>query len=274
MFEKHQLGYYVLRYAPDALKEEFVNIGVVLVGEGGDAAFADVRFTRDWRRVLCLDPGADLETLQSLERDVRSRLKDAGSRSDILYRLQDLCSNLIQISPAKGCLGQEPAKELEILAKQYLESRAGGAVARVPGGRRRMVASMRSAFEREGLAQFLELEVPVTEFTRPGDPFKVDMAYTAKATGRDMIRMFHAVPLAQGIDGAKVLAFSYPQIAQGILEKRAAGSTLTAVIEDDLDRSDEAILFALATMERSRIEVAGLGEMPRLAEIARTELIG
>lgn len=274
MAEKHQLGYYVLRYVPDALKDEFVNIGVILVGEGGDAAFAEVRFTRDWRRVLCMDPGADLEMLQALERDVRTRLRDAGSRSDILYRLQDLCSNLVQISPAKGCLGEEPAKELEILAKQYLESRTAGAAARALSGRRRMIASMRSAFDREGLAEFLEFEVPVAEFTRMGDPFKVDMAYTAKGSGGDTIRMFHAVPLGQGIDGAKVVAFSYPQIAQGVLEKRGLASSLTAVVEDELDRSDEAVLFALAMMERSRIEVAGVGEMPRLAEIARKELIG
>ena len=51
-----------------------------------------------------------------------------------------------------------------------------------------------------------------------------------------------------------------------------AGLSLTAIVEDGLDRSDEAILFALATMERSRIAVAGVSEMPRLAEVARREL--
>ena len=55
--DRHELGFFLLRYVPDAVKEEFVNIGVVMVGGGTDAGYADVRFTRDWRRVLCLDPG-------------------------------------------------------------------------------------------------------------------------------------------------------------------------------------------------------------------------
>jgi hypothetical protein len=38
-----------------------------MVEPGAD--FADVRFTRDWRRVRCLDPQADIEMLQALEND-------------------------------------------------------------------------------------------------------------------------------------------------------------------------------------------------------------
>ncbi len=49
-------------------------------------------------------------------------------------------------------------------------------------------------------------------------------------------------------------------------------SELTAVVEDKLDRQDEAIAFALATLERSRITVAAQAELPRLAEAARREL--
>ena len=86
--DRHELGFFLLRYVPDAVKEEFVNIGVVMVGGGTDAGYADVRFTRDWRRVLCLDPGADLEWLQALERDIRMRLMDGAGRADILYRLR------------------------------------------------------------------------------------------------------------------------------------------------------------------------------------------
>src|SRR5579885_1941122 len=132
--DKHELEFFLLRYVPDAVKDEFVNVGVVLVGEGADAGFAEVRFTRDWRRVWCLDPGADVGWLQALERDIRMRLKDAAGRADILDRLQDLCSNGIQISAAKGCLGEEPAEELESLAKMYLGGGGSGQGAGVFGG--------------------------------------------------------------------------------------------------------------------------------------------
>jgi hypothetical protein len=52
--------FFVLRYAPDAVKNEFVNIGLVLLPPAGSA---QVRFTRDWSRVLCLDPEATPSSL-------------------------------------------------------------------------------------------------------------------------------------------------------------------------------------------------------------------
>ena len=266
--DKHELGFFLLRYVPDAVKDEFVYVGVVLVAEGRDAAFADVRFTRDWRRVLCLDPGADVEWLQALERDVRMRLRDAGSRADILYRLQDLCSNVIQISASKGCLGEEPARELESLAKLYLEAAPARAGKRAPSGRQRIVTAMRDAFEREGVWKLMRKEIAAETYTHKGDPLKIDCAYRPNG----IIKMFQAVALSSDVDAAKVLAFSYPQLAEGIAREERAETSLTAVVEDGLDRSDEEIVFALAMMERSRISVAGVGEMPRLAEVARREL--
>lgn len=268
MAGRHELGYYVLRYVSDAVKDEFVNIGVVLVGEGEDASFAEVRFTRDWRRVLCMDPGADLEMLQALERDIRSRLKDAGSRSDVLYRLQDLCSNLVQISPAKGCLGEEPAQELESLAKLYLEGHVAAGGARLAGGRRQIVTAMRSAFEREGVWELMRKEIAAEHYTYKGDPLKIDCGYRPNGT----VKMFHAVSIRAGVDGCKALAFSFPQIAEGMALEEKAEISLTAVVENGLDRSEEAVAFALATLQRSRIAVAAVAEMPRFAELARQEL--
>jgi hypothetical protein len=269
--DKHELGVFLLRYVPDAVKDEFVNVGVVLVGEGADAGFADVRFTRDWRRVLCLDPGADVEWLQALERDIRLRLKDAAGRQEILYRLQDLCSNVIQISAAKGCLGAEPTEELERLTKTYLESAAGfRVVKRVPSARQRIVTAMREAFEREGIWKMMWREIPAAKYTHAGDPLKIDCAYRVGAS----VKMFHAAALSSDVDAAKVLAFSYPSMAEGIAREEKAETSLTAVVEDSLNRSDEGILFALALMERSLIGVASVSEMPRLAAVARRELVG
>lgn len=266
---KHELGFFLLRYVPDAVKDEFVNVGIVLVGGGVDAGYAGVRFTRDWRRVLCMDPGADLEWLQALEKDIRMRLQDAGGREDILFRLQDLCSNVIQVSATKGCLGAEPAQELESLAKLYLEAPPIRAGKRVPGGRQRILAAMRNAFEREGVWKLMRKDIAVESYTHEGDPLKIDCAYRPNG----VIKMFHGVALSSDVDSAKVLAFSYPEIEAGIARDEKAGLSLTAIVEDGLDRSDEGIRFALAIMERSRIAVAGVSEMPRLAEVARRELL-
>src|ERR1035437_7287908 len=54
--------FFLLRYVPDVVKQEFVNVGVVMLEEG-EGGFTDVRFTRDWRRVRCLEPEVDIELL-------------------------------------------------------------------------------------------------------------------------------------------------------------------------------------------------------------------
>ena len=70
MAEKKQCEFFLLRYVPDAVKDEFVNIGVVLLETGGaggaPAGFADLRFTADWSRVRCLDRAAFVELLAAL----------------------------------------------------------------------------------------------------------------------------------------------------------------------------------------------------------------
>ncbi len=48
--------FFLLRYVPDVVKGEFVNIGVLLretagSRQAGRQAWAQVRFTRDWSRV-------------------------------------------------------------------------------------------------------------------------------------------------------------------------------------------------------------------------------
>jgi hypothetical protein len=97
MADRRQLEFFLLRYVPDAVKDEFVNIGLVMVEPGANGeGFADLRFTRDWRRVRCLDPQADVEMLAALERDIRGQLGNAHDREVLMRRLEDSFSNVIQ----------------------------------------------------------------------------------------------------------------------------------------------------------------------------------
>src|SRR5438105_2314390 len=154
MTDKRQYEFFLLRYVPDAVKSEFVNIGVVLLGMESD--YAEVRLTRDWRRVRCLDPAADIELLEGLERDLRKQLSEGTDREVMIRRLQESFSNLVQV--------------------------------------------------RE--------------------------------------------------------------------KKEDATSILTAVVETDVDRNEEAVAFAVAMLEKSAISIASVAEMPHYAEVARSELSG
>lgn len=268
MSEKRQLEFFLLRYVPDAVKDEFVNIGVVMVepSETG-SGFADVRFARDWRRVQRLDPGADVEMLETLEREIRGSLAEVKDREALIKRLQDSFSNAIQLSPTKGVLAEEPALEIETLASLYLEARP--ARRREASGRARILGRMREAFEQAGVWALMRKNIAAAQYTFKGDPLKIDCGYRPNGE----IKMFQAVSLAGDADAAKALAFSYPQIAEGIAREEKASSSLTAIVEDGLARTDEAILFALATLQGAGIGVSGVGEMAAIAERARLELV-
>jgi Protein of unknown function (DUF3037) len=267
--DRRQLEFFLLRYVPDAVKDEFVNIGVVMVEAGAGAAgarFADVRFTRDWRRVRCLDPQVDVEMLEALEREIRGQLATTHDRKVLLRRLEDSFSNVIQLSPVKGLLAEDPAREIEAMASIYLEAaKVGGK--RVISGRQRILAAMREAFEQAGVEKFV-LPVPVAPYTKPGDPFHFDFGY--RVAGE--IKLFHAVSLKASVDSAVLLAARYPKIAPIMSKVAGAAPVLTAVIDDDLDRGQENVQFALSMMEDEKIRIAVVAEMPMIAEVARREL--
>ncbi len=267
MAERRPYEFFLLRYVPDAVKNEFVNIGVVMV-EPNVHGFADVRFTQDWRRVHCLDAQADVEWLQAMERDIRMQLSDFEHRDAWMKRVQESFSGMVQLSPTTGCLAEDPAKELVALAKLYLETPAAPAVKRVPTGRQLILRTMDEAFESAGVSKLLLRDVPVEEFTKRGDPFKFDFGYR---TGGDL-KLFQAVSLRASVDAAVTLAARYPKIEAGIVEKAKIDSWLTAVIDDDLDRSLQTTRFALETLEDARIRIAEAHEMEGIARNAALEL--
>ena len=263
MADKGQYELLILRYVPDAVKGERVNLGVLLLGEG----FADIRMTTDWRRLQCLDPDADTEVLQSLGREIHKWLQEPDGRAAVTKLLNESFSGLIEVSPSKGHLGAHPLQEIETLARIYLEKPSQPGKREV-SARQRILSSVQRSFEQAGVWEHMLKEIAVSRYTETGDPLKIDCGYRPNG----IIKMFHAVPLSTNPDLAKILAYSYQQMSVGIKVKEQASSLLTAVVEDGLDRSEPKIAFAFNTFERAQIGVAEVGSMPAIAEQVRVEL--
>ncbi len=132
MADYKHCDFFLLRYVPDVVKQEFINVGVVMLEEGDDG-FTEVRFTRDWRRVRCLDPEVDIELLQSYEDELRRLLQSRAAevinykppisrREWVLDVMQQSFSGALQVAPLQGVLTDAPQAELGILAHTYLES--------------------------------------------------------------------------------------------------------------------------------------------------------
>ena len=267
MSDRRQIEFFLLRYVPHALRQEFVNIGVLMVEDGANGSvFADVRFAKDWRRVRGLDPQVDVDVIEALLREIRREIGEVRDRALLLKKIEDQFSNVIQLSAPMQVLATNAAEEIETLASMFVDE-SKVAATRVLTGRGRILGAMRDAFEQAGVAK-LVLPVPVEPYTKAGDPFQFDFGYRV---GNEK-RLFHAVSLKVNVDSAVMLAARYPRILPAMAKVSGATPGLTAVIDDDLDRSADAVQFALGMMEEERIRIAVAAEMPLIAEVARQEL--
>lgn len=267
--------FFLVRYAPDPVKNEFVNIGVLLrpVGEGAP----ELRLTRDWSRVRCLDPDADTEMLEGMETEMRRRL--GGEEADLkplMTVIEDSFSHLLQITEPRGCLVENLAAGMEEMMRLYVEPRKEKRRAALTG-RTALLRSMRTHFEQARVWDLMRRRIAASAYTQPGDPLKLDCGYRPNG----LIRVFHAVSLDADAELAKVLAFSAPALRAGVERVENAELELTAIVEplrgssgdvpDDADRLAR-YRFGVETMEAQQIRVLTANDLERVAETARREL--
>ena len=210
MPELKKFDYFFLRYVPRPTMDDYVTFGVVML-EDAPNGFAGVRFVKNWRRLQCAHPEADLEYLRFLEQDIRQRLSDTTDTKDLLARMEDCFSGSIQTSPYKQYLAEEPQAALDAVARGTLDIPLAVGKAQ-PGGKRRILRKIQAAFEAAGIWRMIQKNIPAERYTYPGDPLKIDVAYRPNG----VIKMLQALSLEANVDAAKALAFSYPQLVAGI----------------------------------------------------------
>lgn len=268
MAEKRHLEFFLLRYVPDAVKGEFVNFGLMALENGPDGTqLIDVRFARDWGRVLCLDPQADLDVLSALQKEIRQELGRKKDELTLLKKMEDSFSGVVQVSPILPVLTERTAaSEIEDVARMFLDT-AKVHRTREPAGRQKILVTMRDEFEKAGVLPLLNV-VPAEPYTKKGDPFEFDFGYRYGSE----IKLFHAVSMRASVDSAVMLAARYPRIVPVMAQLTATTPLLTAVVETELDRTRSEIGFALEMMQESGIRVSTTREMAGIAEVARREL--
>jgi hypothetical protein len=262
---------------PDAVRNEYVHIGVILresaaADEPGRAP--EVRFTRDWRRVRCLDPQADTAVLEGMESELRRRFQ-AEPDGNLMRLLTESLSLSVQMTEPKAYLAESLPAGMEELMRLYVEPPPRDRVQRL-SGRAAIQARMRTEFERAGVWELMRKRIAASEYTRPGDPLRIDAGYRPNG----LIRMFHAVSLEPGVEMAKVLAFSAAGLRAGVERVEKAQLELTAVIEpaarlgasDEEPERLEMYRFGVETMEENQIRVLTTSDLDRVAETARREL--
>jgi hypothetical protein len=271
--ERVQCEFFLIRYVPDVVKGEFANIGVLLREAGRDDR-AVVRFTRDWSRVKCMDADADIGLLEALEGEIGARLRmEAPGTKPVMEVLEDTLANSLQMTEVKACLAESLPAEIEQLMKMYVEP-LKVKTERKRTGRAAIAGTMRTEFERAGVWGLMRKRIAASLYTRAGDPMKIDCGYRPNG----VIRMFQAVSLEGDVEAAKGLAYSAPELIEGVRRVEAARLELTAIVEplrsvsDTEDEAMERYRFGVEAMERQEIRVVTLSDLARVAETARVEL--
>jgi hypothetical protein len=286
---RRECEFQLLKYVPDAVRNEYVHIGVILretparggasagapgAREAGARGPAKVLFTRDWRRVRCLDPEADTAMLEAMESELRRRFEEEPDGS-LMKLLGESLSLSVQMTEPKAYLAESVPAGLEELMRMYVEPAPRERVPKL-SGRAAIQARMRSEFEHAGVWDLLRKKIAAADYTRAGDPLRIDLGYRPNG----LIRMFHAVSLEPGVEAAKVLAFSSAGLRAGVERVEKAALELTAVIEpaaragatDEEPERLEMYRFGVETMEEHHIRVLTTSDLGRVAETARREL--
>jgi Protein of unknown function (DUF3037) len=286
--ERRACEFQLLRYVPDAVRNEYVHIGVILREAGGPdlagagsaargsdlPARSEVRFTRDWSRVRCLDPNADTGLLEAMESELRRQLA-AEPDGRLMRILEESLSLGVQMTEAKAYLAESLPAGVEELMRLYVDPPPRERLPR-RSGRAAIQTRMRTEFEHAGVWDLLRKRIAASEYTRPGDPLRIDAGYRPNG----LIRMFHAVSLEPGVEMAKVLAFSEASLRSGVARVEKAELELTAVVEPAsrigaTEEEPERLAmyrFGVETMEEHRIRVLTTSDLGRVAETARREL--
>jgi len=255
-------AYRILRYTPNLVRDEWVNIGVLVFDPlSGERRLRLIEEQDEYARVRRLHPEADEGLLRALRDDLEDRFEFArnsqgnsanGSGSngialqELLRKWDDTLSNALELAPQKGVISSDLDAELERLygdhvAVPRVPSRVGA-----PGSRAQMRSYCSQVFRHARLWDRIQKSVRAAEFTFPGDPMRIDYSYRRNGT-RGFLQTL-SVSRAPG--DAKSLAYT----AERIAAKASLKTEFAAITDIELTEQSDRNRFVDRTLRDAGIE--------------------
>ena len=267
--ELKQCQYFLVRYVPDVVKQEFINIGLFLYCDAEQ--FLDCMFSDDFRRITRFHAQADTEFLKELQPHFKQQI--AEHKEDLegfIREMQKSYSNLIQLSPCQPCLTADLRAQLQDLFKQYVGARITGATEQA--ARRRIKHRMTEALRRYGVLdhKLFEKRIPASRWSGAGDTFVFDFGYkpleqAGKPNGR--LKLIHTLSLERDSELAKALKLTFDRV----LVK--GPSHLTVGHEDILDPDNDVVRFSKDILHHECIRLLPVSGFDDYAQHIRAELL-
>src|SRR3990172_1716160 len=232
-------AYHVIRYTPNLVRDEWVNIGILLFDP------ASGRVLRRWMeepaefaRVRRLHPAADEALLRGLPEELDAQLAgNNGQAAEQLARLEQTLSNAVQISPRKGLLAEDFDAELDRLYRDHVEPPRYG-----------------RAFE--------DLSTRNAIRTRANQVFR--------SAGIGTRGYLQALPLGRDPGQAKVLAFT----AEAIRAKAPKTDFLAVTEIEPRPQDNPRHRFVTGLLEERGVAVVPLTRLMEWAQKMRPALLG
>jgi hypothetical protein len=265
----HPCAYHVVRYTPNLVRDEWVNIGILLFDPARRRLVQRlVEEPAEFARVRRLHPGADEELLRRLSDDFAAQSALAGENPQgYIARLEQTLSNTIQLSPQKGLLAEDLEAELDRLYREHVEPPRPSRLADDDAATRNGIRARANAvFRGTGVWPRLERRLRVDEFTYPGDPLRLDYGYRRNGT-RGFVQ---ALSLSRDPGQAKVLAFTADAIRQ-----KLEHTEFVAVTEaEPRPQENPRHRFVLGLLAEREISVVPLAQLAEWSYRLRPTLLG
>lgn len=250
--------YHVIRYTPNLLRDEWINIGVLVFhSQSGQLRLRLIESPEEYHRLRRLHREADEAALRNFQDNLQSRLESANetirqSRGQITVEQvvadwEGTLSNTVQFAPPKGVvLADDLDQEVERLYAHYVALPPRGSRVGLPGSRSSVRSYCSQVFRQAQIWNRLDKHVRVSEYTFPGDPMRIDFSYRRNGT-RGFV---HALSVSRSPQDAKLLAYT----AKCIQEKAYFNSEVAAVTDVALNKDNERHQFVSATLRDAGIE--------------------
>ncbi len=261
--KRKMLTYRILRYVPNLMRDEWMNIGVLLEdGPSGQRAIKLIEEDSEFARVRRLNPAMDDSLLRGLGGTFDAEFRKPNEAvAAYLEKLDQTLSNAVQFGPVKGVFAEDFDAELDRLYQDQVAppARARGGI--IESTRAWIKARLNDVFRRRRVPQ-LARGIRVEEFTQPGDPLRLDYGYRNGVQG-----YIQAVALGRDTAQAKVLAYTAERI-----RARVPDVEFTAITEIEPARENSRHQFMVKLFDEQRITVVPLNRVERFAEDLRARL--
>jgi Protein of unknown function (DUF3037) len=269
-------AYHVIRYMPNLVRDEWVNIGILLFDPASGRVLRRlVEEPAEMARVRRLHPAADEAVLRGLPEEFDAQINSGSGApgqtpAEQLLRLEQTLSNAVQLSPRKGLLAEDFDVELDRLYHDHVEPPRYRRGFEDLSTRNAIRTRANQVFRSAGIWPRLERRVNVAEFTFSGDPMRVDYAYRV-VNGKGGTRGFvQALALGRDPGQAKVLAFT----AEAIRAKIPKTDFLAVTETEPRPQENPRHRFVIGLLEERGVTVVPLGRLMDWAQKMRPALLG